>query len=123
MAFFPNSDPLPDPISGRVGPFQTLRTLPSASETPLEGVRVAMAWKMGGFPSYPFYRSNLSPKDVQISPSRFVLLQDSGPSNWAVSTQAQLDPYIAGEWWHGNKVTVMSFLDGSARKGKTGLLV
>lgn len=77
----------------------------------------------GGFPNYPKYRSNQSPKDVYVSPSRFVLLQDSGPSNWVVSdpdSTFHMTPFLAGEWWHGKNKAVHSFLDGSARKGAAG---
>jgi prepilin-type N-terminal cleavage/methylation domain-containing protein len=77
----------------------------------------------GGFPSFPNYRSKQSPADVMVSPSRFVLLQDSGPANWAVTQPSQIAPASSGEWWHGNNQAVMSFLDGSARQGKAGLLV
>jgi hypothetical protein len=72
------------------------------------------------------YRAGLRPADVQVDPSRFVLLQDTGPSNWVVSdpTNAlQMTPYLAGEWWHGSRKAMHSFLDGSARKGDAGLNV
>jgi hypothetical protein len=29
-------------------------------------------------------------------------------------------PTLAGEWWHGNRKAVHSFLDGSARIGDAG---
>lgn len=77
----------------------------------------------GGFPALPNYRAGQSPKDVQVSPSRFVLLQDTGPSNWAVSdpmNPIQMSASLAGEWWHGKGQAVHSFLDGSAREGKAG---
>ncbi len=80
----------------------------------------------GGFPNYPKYRSGQGPKDVYVTPSRFVLLQDSGPSNWVVSDPTnplQMTPFLSGEWWHGRNKAVHSFLDGSARTGKAELNV
>ena len=77
----------------------------------------------GGFPTYPNYRSKQGPHDVRVAASRFVLLHDTGPSNWFVSTTAQLTPTIAGEWWHGRGQGVLSFLDGSARREKAALNV
>lgn len=77
----------------------------------------------GGFPSFPNLRTKQGPQHVQVAASRFVLLQDDGPSNWMVSTQAQLTPFTVGDWWHDKNQSVLSFLDGSARKEKKGLNV
>ena len=77
----------------------------------------------GGFPAFPNYRSNLGPHHVQVSASRFVLLQDDGPANWIISAPAQFTSHLSGEWWHGTGKSVLSFLDGSARKEKAGLNV
>ncbi len=77
----------------------------------------------GGFPTFPNLRTRQGPEHVQVATSRFVVLQDTGPSNWVVSTPAQMTPFITGDWWHGKDQSVMSFLDGSARKEKAGLIV
>ena len=77
----------------------------------------------GGFPAFRNLRTKLGPQHVQVAASRFVVLQDNGPSNWIVSTPAQLTPYTTGDWWHGKGKSVLSFLDGSARKEKSGLIV
>ena len=77
----------------------------------------------GDFPIYPNLRTNQGPQHVQVSTSKFVVFQDDGPANWIVSTPAQMTPYITGGWWHGKGQTVLSFLDGCARKEKAGLLV
>jgi prepilin-type N-terminal cleavage/methylation domain-containing protein len=75
----------------------------------------------GGFPTFANLRTNQGPQHVLVPTSHFVILQDSGPSNWMVS--AQITPFLTGAWWHGKGMSVHSFLDGSARLGKAGRLV
>jgi hypothetical protein len=70
------------------------------------------------------FRSNLGPQNVQVATSRFVILVDTGPANWIVSTEADRRYFdYWGEWWHGRERGAMSFLDGSARVEATGLLI
>ena len=70
------------------------------------------------------FRSNLSFQHVQVATSQFVVLVDTGPANWLVSNEQDRRTYdLWGEWWHGSERSAMSFLDGSARVEKTGLLV
>jgi len=70
------------------------------------------------------YRAKQGFQDVSIDPSSFVVLKDIGPANWIV-TSASMRSYtnLWGEWWHGSEQEMLSFLDGSARTEKSGLLV
>ncbi len=77
----------------------------------------------GLFPALPNHRSNQSPDHVAVSPSRFVVLADSGPVNWMQSTMAERQNHLGGNWWHGAERGPMGFLDGSARLEKSGRLV
>ncbi|HMN40289.1 MAG TPA: prepilin-type N-terminal cleavage/methylation domain-containing protein [Phycisphaerales bacterium] len=77
----------------------------------------------GGFPNFPNLRTSQGPQHVEVATSRFVVLQDNGPSNWIASTPAQLTANLTGGWWHGKGRTAMSFLDGSARTERGKLLV
>ena len=38
--------------------------------------------------------TNQGPEHVQVTPSRFVVLQDDGPSNWMVTAPNQVSPYL-----------------------------
>jgi prepilin-type N-terminal cleavage/methylation domain-containing protein len=68
-------------------------------------------------------RYGQGPKDVYVSPSRFVMLGDLGPMNWVASTIAKRNGFdLGGEWWHGPGQTVFTLLDGSSRIEKSGLL-
>lgn len=77
-------------------------------------------------PAFVNYRSNLGPQHVAISPSRFMIFGDTGTYGWIMSTEQQRTMFLSGlsgSWWHGKEVGAMSFLDGSARLEKTGLIV
>ncbi|MBY0312251.1 MAG: prepilin-type N-terminal cleavage/methylation domain-containing protein [Phycisphaerales bacterium] len=70
------------------------------------------------------FRTNLAPHDVQVSPSRFVVLLDGGPADWFISTETTRRTFdLGGSWWHGPERSPLSFLDGSVRIERSGLLV
>lgn len=74
-------------------------------------------------PARPHYRSNLGPKNVQISTSRFVLFADDGPFMWMLTKPSRRLLDSGGSWWHDFERCPMSFLDGSTRIEKAGLIV
>jgi hypothetical protein len=61
----------------------------------------------------PVYGPFFGPKDVFVSPSRFVLVGDAGAMTIARGGLYQ-DVVVQG-WWHGFGRGQMAFLDGSAR--------
>ncbi len=73
----------------------------------------------GGFPVYPNLRTSQGPQHVQVATSRFVVMQDLGPTRWFLTPPSNMPPNIVGGWWHGTGQNVLSFLDGSSKKTRS----
>jgi prepilin-type N-terminal cleavage/methylation domain-containing protein len=69
----------------------------------------------------PNHRANQGPDDVRTTPSRFVLVCDTGQDRAGRYDQRRREAYnIITGWWHGYEVGNMLFLDGSARREEMG---
>ncbi len=69
----------------------------------------------------PTFRTDLGPDNVQVTPSRFILVSDWG-SFYAgrYELQDRVDRNLIYGWWHGYEIGNMTFLDGSARRHEMG---
>ncbi len=69
----------------------------------------------------PKYRDRQGSHSIQVSPSRFFVLADTGGMVAGAYTQTQRvarDMFTG--WWHGTEKTQFGFLDGSARRHDVG---
>jgi hypothetical protein len=66
---------------------------------------------------YPYLKADMTPDDVLVSPSRFILVMDYGadlPGRYRQGVIYNSD--FAYGWWHGKYIGMCTFLDGSARR-------